>query len=68
MLGFCELCGLPFDYDSSKSFFSPSIDRIKPNEGYVLANIRVIAFGLNVAINEWGEETLKTAMRAWLAK
>ena len=34
--------------------FSPSIDRIIPDEGYVRVNCRIVCLMVNSAINEWG--------------
>lgn len=67
--GVCELTGLPFSFEWNKrTFDSPSIDRIKPELGYVYTNIRVILWGMNAAIGNWGEDVLRDRMARWLEK
>lgn len=58
--GVCELSGLPFNMTVGESFYrdSPSLDRIKPELGYVDGNLRVILYGLNAAIGSWGLDRL----------
>jgi hypothetical protein len=57
--GICELTGIQFDLEGGKrKWASPSIDRIKPSDGYVIENIRVICFGMNAALGNWGIEPL----------
>jgi hypothetical protein len=66
----CEKTGIPFDLSFHKiaQWNSPSFDRIKPEEGYVYSNIRVICWGLNMAFSHWGEEQTAVLMQAWLDK
>lgn len=67
----CELTGLPFNFErrgKGGKWDSPSIDRIIPEKGYVLSNIRVILYCLNAAFNNWGEDQFEIVARAWLAK
>jgi hypothetical protein len=67
--GFCELTGLPFKMDNPEKQFcwdSPSLDRIKPEKGYVDGNLRVILYGMNAAIGPWGEDITERMVRAWL--
>jgi len=64
--GFCELTGLPFDLDGVRCWASPSLDRIEPKLGYVLSNVRIVCWGMNLALSNWGEETLLMMVRAWL--
>ncbi len=52
--GHCELTGLPIQskpYEKnargSRTFYSPSIDRIDNNLGYIPSNCRIIAWGAN---------------------
>ena len=44
--GHCELSGIPFK-SGRMSCYSPSIDRINPDEGYTQSNCRFILWGLN---------------------
>ena len=66
--GYCEMSGIPFDMKSSKQFDTPSIDRINNNRGYTYDNIRVVCYGLNIAMNHWGEEVLAKFIQIWLQK
>lgn len=57
--GVCELTGIAFEIGNGKvGPNSPSLDRIKPELGYVDGNLRVIIFALNSAMGDWGLETL----------
>lgn len=68
--GICELTGLPFNLQAKAPFpwDAPSLDRIKPERGYVLSNVRVILYGLNAALGHWGEDVLNTMVEAWLSQ
>lgn len=59
---FCELTGLPFDFKPAKNTrlnpYSPSLDRINNAEGYTQTNVRVVLTSVNMAINEYGLETM----------
>lgn len=60
--GVCELSGIEFQIKPTDTFranpFSPSIDKINPKGGYTKENCRVICFCVNMAMSDWGEETL----------
>jgi hypothetical protein len=48
----CPFTLLPFDFDAKSGkprAQSPSVDRIKPNKGYVRGNVRVISLQANSA-------------------
>ena len=68
----CEMTGLPFVrarlMSRSRSFWIPSLDRIKPGKGYTIKNIRIVAWGMNCALQNWGEKELARAMQAWLSR
>lgn len=66
--GKCELSGIDFDFVQAgkPKWNSPSIDRIKPELGYVYTNIRIICHALNTAIGHWGEDQTAALMEAWL--
>lgn len=66
--GFCELSGIPFDLLGGRTFASPSIDRIEPSKGYVYSNIRIVCNLMNMALGDWGEETLDAVITSWLRK
>ncbi len=63
--GLCELTGIGFDLNGSRSFNSPSIDRIDPAAGYTYDNIRIICFAMNSALGNWGEEILHAVLTSW---
>lgn len=56
--GFCEVTGLPFRLTDGRTWDSPSIDRLRPAEGYTYQNIRVVCHGVNSAMGDWGEQKL----------
>jgi hypothetical protein len=64
--GTCELTGIPFRLDESRSFDSPSIDRIVPSRGYIYSNIRIVCYGVNCALGTWGEAVTVEMMRRWI--
>lgn len=68
ILSGCELTGLPFAIKGKRDWNSPSVDRIKPEQGYVLSNVRIILWGLNSAFGYWGEEVTEVFARAWLGR
>lgn len=53
----CELTGIPLAFYGDTRWAAPSLDRIEPTLGYVYGNIRIVAFGVNALIGEWGEDT-----------
>ena len=58
-IGICEMSGVSMTRGRSHSGpFSPSIDRIEPNLGYVYSNIRVVCHALNMGMSDWGVEPL----------
>lgn len=65
--GVCELTGYPLELKPVKGrpFNTPSIDRIKPEVGYVYSNIRVICFAANAMLGDWGEEAALMMVRSW---
>lgn len=66
--GVCQMTGLPFDLDARREWNSPSLDRIVPDAGYVMSNVRVVCHGMNCALGTWGEDALRTMAVAWLNK
>lgn len=69
--GVCALSGLPFrktDVKGQKSAYSPSLDRIKPELGYVEGNVRVILDGLNSLKAHGTDEDLTAICRAVVEK
>jgi len=61
--GKCELTDLPFDLSGVKKVgknpYSPSIDRIDPNnKNYEIGNVRIILQSLNMALSNYGVKHL----------
>jgi hypothetical protein len=64
----CSLTGLKFRPKENKHFrnpFAPSIDRINSAVGYVPGNLRIVAYCVNCAMNEWGLETFHEMCSAY---
>ena len=47
--GCCEATGLPFDMNTKRGAFSPSIDRISGCDGYSDEGVLIVCWGFNVA-------------------
>lgn len=55
----CAVTGLPLRLPQhNRDPWAPSIDQIKPGEGYREDNIRVVSMLANLAMNTWGSEPL----------
>lgn len=64
--GVCELTGVALDFGPGRGALSPSLDRHTPRRGYTQENCRVIAFHLNTALAEFGEDELAGLCVAFL--
>lgn len=64
-VGKCELTGIPFELGRGHHWANPSVDRIKPEDGYVYGNIRIILCALNIALGNWGEDVLLKIVAAY---
>jgi len=58
--GICEATGLPIRTKAGstkgvRDFYSPSVDRIDNNIGYIESNIRMVAWGHNLSKNKFSE-------------
>lgn len=62
----CELTGMPLNPAGRKSFNSVSLDRIRPELGYIYSNVRVVAYSVNCALGTWGEAKLMEIARLLL--
>lgn len=66
--GRCEVSGIPFHLDGigdlSRRPFAPSVDRIQSKIGYTAANCRLVCVAVNVAMNEWGVDTLMLVLQS----
>jgi hypothetical protein len=61
--GKCSIVGIPFNLNSPIEINqvnpnAPSIDRIIPKLGYVQGNVRFVIYHVNVALSEYGEDSL----------
>jgi hypothetical protein len=73
-LGHCELTGIEFNSAilckgremQKRNPYAPSVDRIVPELGYTDDNCRVILWGLNAALGNWGEDVLEVIADAFL--
>jgi len=67
--GMCAVSGLPFlirdRYEDERvNPWQPSIDRIKSDEGYTRENCRVVCYIANLAMSQFGEESLSVLSQA----
>lgn len=65
----CALTGIRFSPIKTKNSymrpFAPSLDRIDPAKGYVPGNVRIVLFGINVMLSDWGEEVFQQISNAY---
>jgi hypothetical protein len=54
----CALTSIPFVLDPEKRAhpLSPSIDRSDPSKGYTTDNVRLVCYGINCCLHNFGEE------------
>lgn len=57
--GRCEVSNWPFSLEKHGSGqapypYKPSLDRIDPQQGYVVGNLRLVCWCVNTAMNTWG--------------
>jgi hypothetical protein len=68
----CAVTGLKLNTEKDKQHrrasYGPSIDRIIPALGYVQGNVRVVCMAANFAMNEWGDDIMKTISEAWIKR
>lgn len=66
--GRCEVSGLRFKLTKMpkklRRPWAPSVDRRDCHLGYTADNSRLVCTAVNIAMNEWGEETLRHLARA----
>ena len=62
--GRCAMSQLPFSLNEKRTPFSPSIDRITPELGYVQSNCRFILFGINTLKSTASDDTVIAIARA----
>jgi len=61
----CWLTGVEFkeNKDSFRNPYRPSIDRVHSNVGYVPDNVRIVAYAVNAALNDWGDDVFFDIVR-----
>lgn len=59
----CAVTGIPMSGRAKDDPFAWSIDRIHGPTGYVQGNVRLVCRITNMAMNQWGEETLLQFIR-----
>lgn len=64
----CAVTGLPFEYaiGTAKRHnpWSPSVDRIDNDKGYVMSNCRLVVWMYNVAKSAWKDEDVMKMAKA----
>jgi hypothetical protein len=65
--GTCALTGIPFQETWDKrTMYSVSLDRIDSTLGYTPENCRLVLWGVNCALSNWGEDGFKIIAEAYL--
>jgi hypothetical protein len=68
----CAVTGVPFTEDRQRAWrqnpYKLSIDRIDPKKGYVMSNVRLVCFAVNVALLDWGESVFATFAEAYVKR
>lgn len=59
----CQVTGIPFKYElvegkSRMAPWSPSIDQVRPGEGYTKDNVQLVCWAYNVAKGEWPSDVV----------
>ncbi len=72
--GKCKLTDINFTFeinkDRTRKFlpFNPSLDKIDCNKGYTKDNVRLVCTIVNLALNNFGEDTFKMMCQAYINK
>jgi len=66
--GLCEVTGVMLNLDGGRTWDSPSLDRAKPEQGYIYQNLRVVCHAANSAMGDWGEQRILDMAKGILAK
>lgn len=66
----CAVSGIPFAKrfagDGRRDPWAPSIDRIENRQGYTIENCRIVCMVANIAMSDWGYDTLLRLSRGML--
>ena len=69
----CEMTDIQFTFEKKPGRhiwnpWMPSVDRIDSSKGYTLDNCRLVCWGVNNGLNQWGEEVFKKVCQKMVAK
>lgn len=68
----CLLTGVPFymgfEGNAKVDPFTPSIDRIVPQLGYVRSNVRLVIYAVNIMMMDWGQEVFERVINGYAYK
>ena len=60
----CELSGIPLKMaDGARDYDSISLDRMDPDYGYTIENVRIVCWAINAAAGTWGLKKALEIMR-----
>ena len=66
----CAVTGISFFQPPNARWrvnpFNPSLDRIDPKKGYTTDNVRVVLFGVNMMILDWGDDVFFRIAEAYV--
>jgi len=66
----CSITGVPLSFENAylpaKNPFAPSIDQIKPGEGYTKDNCQVVSWAFNMAKGPWPIEVYDLLARSYV--
>ena len=69
--GICAVTGIEFDLESTVTYanpWSPSLDRINPNQGYTKENTQVVVWIYNAAKGQYTHEDVLTLCESLMQK
>lgn len=69
--GRCQVTGRRFDLTGwgkkgQVNPNAPSIDRIKPELGYIKGNVRLVVYHLNISLSDFGEDLFRDLCKDFL--
>jgi hypothetical protein len=69
--GHCALSGIELELNRSDKGkvnpYAPSLDRIVPELGYTMGNVRIVCYQMNVALSEFGLDQFDELVRQYVA-
>jgi hypothetical protein len=59
----CVLTGIEFysepPHRRKMDPYAPSLDQIEPGEGYIIGNVRIVIFAVNMMLSDWGPKVFE---------